>query len=264
MTVRNDIEFIMFLAEIGTQERKEHYREQYFGAPDGLAAEIAAEKVEATAPATNEPIISRCANILPRASLLPLRSHLTRFEPTWRTWLVQKVVAIGIFFRLAECIELHRSDKIHSHLADLRRRIVRDEAERKYPRHFKRHERRVPANYLAAVYMLGQKFRNDRAEQISRSGQKIIQRLAPVPAPELNRHEHEVRRLRVAEHAALLNISICAEKSADRYHDGKYPELFAFEKLFLFLRAFSFIVHHTVSFLQRISLSLLPVCVKKS
>ena len=44
MTVRNDIEFIMFLAEIGAQERKEHYREQYFGAPDGLAAEIAAEK----------------------------------------------------------------------------------------------------------------------------------------------------------------------------------------------------------------------------
>lgn len=44
MTVRNDIEFIMFLAEIGAQERKEHYREQYFGAPDGLAAEITAEK----------------------------------------------------------------------------------------------------------------------------------------------------------------------------------------------------------------------------
>ena len=44
MTVRNDIEFIMFLAEIGAQERKEHYREQYFGAPDSLAAEIAAEK----------------------------------------------------------------------------------------------------------------------------------------------------------------------------------------------------------------------------
>lgn len=44
MTVRNDIEFIMFLAEIGAQERKEHYREQYIRAPDGLAAEIAAEK----------------------------------------------------------------------------------------------------------------------------------------------------------------------------------------------------------------------------
>ena len=143
-------------------------------------------------------------------------------------------------FRLAECIELHRSDKIHGHLADLRRRIVRDEAERKYPRHFKRHERRVPANYLTAVYMLGQKFRNDRAEQIRRSGQKIIQRLAPVPAPELNRHEHEVRRLRVAEDASLLNISICAEKSADGYHDGKYPELFAFEKLFLFFESLFF------------------------
>lgn len=44
MTVRNDIKFVMFLAEIGAQERKEHYREQYFGAPDGLATEIAAEK----------------------------------------------------------------------------------------------------------------------------------------------------------------------------------------------------------------------------
>ena len=32
MTVRNDIEFVMLLAEIGAQERKEHYREQYFGA----------------------------------------------------------------------------------------------------------------------------------------------------------------------------------------------------------------------------------------
>ncbi len=44
MTVRNDIEFVMLLAEIGAQERKEHYREQYSGAPDSLAAEIAAEK----------------------------------------------------------------------------------------------------------------------------------------------------------------------------------------------------------------------------
>ena len=45
---------------------------------------------------------------------------------------------------------------------------------------------------------------------------------------------------RVAEHAALLNISICAEKSADRYHDGKNPELFAFEKLFLFFESLFF------------------------
>ena len=44
MSVRNDIEFIVLLAEVGAQERKEHYREQYFGAPDSLAAEIAAEK----------------------------------------------------------------------------------------------------------------------------------------------------------------------------------------------------------------------------
>ena len=44
MTMRNDIEFVMFLAEIGAQERKEHYCKQYLRTPDGLAAEISAEK----------------------------------------------------------------------------------------------------------------------------------------------------------------------------------------------------------------------------
>ena len=44
MSVRNNIEFIVLLAEVGAQERKEHYQKQYIRAPYGLAAEITADK----------------------------------------------------------------------------------------------------------------------------------------------------------------------------------------------------------------------------
>ena len=82
MSVRNDIESIVLLAEVGTQERKEHYQKQYIRAPYGLAAEITADKCGRHRARYKRAYHQKMGEHLPRASLFPLRSHLTRFEPT--------------------------------------------------------------------------------------------------------------------------------------------------------------------------------------
>lgn len=82
MSVRNDIEFIVLLAEVGTQECKEHYQKQYIRAPYGLAAEITADKCGRHRARYKRAYHQKMGEHLAPRLFIPASKHLTRFEPT--------------------------------------------------------------------------------------------------------------------------------------------------------------------------------------
>ena len=78
-------------------------------------------------------------------------------------------------------------------------------------------------------------FRNDRTHQISRDGDEVIKRLAPLCFSKRHPHQNHISCLSIAEHVAPQKKRIRAEKAGYSNENVKDPFSFTHEKIGLIL-----------------------------
>ena len=107
MSVRNDIEFIVLLAEVGAQERKEHYQKQYIRAPYGLAAEITADKCGRHRARYKRAYHQKMGEHLAPRLFISASKPLDKIRADLTDMISAEGRCHGYLFCLAEGVELH-------------------------------------------------------------------------------------------------------------------------------------------------------------